>query len=44
MTVLLPDNPAARVAVTRYLATMKSVYVRVADGSGAVRSSNVAQA
>ena len=44
MTVLLPDNPVARESVTRYLATMKSVYVRVADGSGAVPTSNVAQA
>ena len=44
MTVLLPANPVAGESVTRYLATMKSAYVRVADGSGAVPTSNVARA
>ena len=43
MTVLLPDNPVARESVTRYLATMKSVYVRVADGGGAAPLPDVAE-
>jgi hypothetical protein len=32
MTVLFPDNPVARESVTRYLAAIKSVCVRVAGG------------
>ena len=32
VTVLFPNNPVARESVARYLAAMKSVYVRVADG------------
>jgi hypothetical protein len=32
VTVLFPNNPIARESVTRYLAAMKSVFVRVADG------------
>jgi hypothetical protein len=32
MTVLFPNNPVACESVTRYIAAMKSVYVRVADG------------
>ena len=42
--MLFPDNTVARESVTRYLATMESVSVRVADGSGAVPIPNVAQA
>jgi mycolipenoyl-CoA---2-(long-chain-fatty acyl)-trehalose mycolipenoyltransferase / long-chain-acyl-CoA---trehalose acyltransferase len=34
--VLFPDNPVARESVTRYIATLKSVYVRVAEGLDAV--------
>jgi hypothetical protein len=30
--VLFPNNPIARESVTRYIAAMKSVFVRVADG------------
>jgi hypothetical protein len=30
--VLFPDNPVARGSVTEFLATLKSVYVRVAEG------------
>jgi hypothetical protein len=32
LLVLFPDNPVARESVTRYIATLKSVYVRVAEG------------
>jgi hypothetical protein len=32
VTVLFPDNPIAGESVTRYIATMKSVYARAADG------------
>ena len=32
VTVLFPNNPVARESVTRYVAAMKSVYARVADG------------
>jgi 2-O-sulfo trehalose long-chain-acyltransferase len=32
VTVLFPDNPVARESVARYVAAMKSVYVRVANG------------
>ena len=35
VTVFFPNNPVARESVTRYIATMKSVYVRVAEGRGA---------
>ena len=34
VTVLLPDNRTARESVARYLATMKSICVRVAEGRG----------
>jgi hypothetical protein len=34
--VLFPNNPVARESVTRYIATLKSVYVRVAGGLDAV--------
>ena len=36
MTVFFPNNPVASESVARYIAAMKSVYVRVADGCGAV--------
>ena len=36
LTVVFPNNPVARESVTKYAAAMKSVYVRVADGAGAV--------
>ena len=32
LTVLFQNNPVARESVTRYIAVMKSVYVRVAEG------------
>jgi hypothetical protein len=32
VTASFPDNPIARESVSRYLETMKSVYVRIADG------------
>jgi hypothetical protein len=32
VTVLFPNNPVARESIARYIAAMKSVYVRVADG------------
>ncbi|OBH11182.1 MULTISPECIES: condensation domain-containing protein [unclassified Mycobacterium] len=32
VTVLFPDNPAARESVGRYIDAMRSAYVRVADG------------
>jgi mycolipenoyl-CoA---2-(long-chain-fatty acyl)-trehalose mycolipenoyltransferase / long-chain-acyl-CoA---trehalose acyltransferase len=34
--VCFPDNPVARESVVRYIETMKSMYVRVAEGRGAV--------
>jgi len=34
--VLFPSNPVARESVTRYIATLKSVYARVAEGRDAV--------
>lgn len=34
--VLFPNNPVARESVTRYIATLRSVYVRVAAGLDAV--------
>jgi mycolipenoyl-CoA---2-(long-chain-fatty acyl)-trehalose mycolipenoyltransferase / long-chain-acyl-CoA---trehalose acyltransferase len=34
--VLFPSNPVARESVTRYIAALKSVYVRVAEGRGAL--------
>jgi hypothetical protein len=37
MIVLFPNNPIARESVTRYMAAMKSVYVRVADHGGAMK-------
>jgi len=33
---VFPKNPVARESVPRYIAAMKSVYVRVADGRGEV--------
>ena len=36
LTVVFPKNPVARESVTRYIAALKSVYARVADGRGAV--------
>jgi mycolipenoyl-CoA---2-(long-chain-fatty acyl)-trehalose mycolipenoyltransferase / long-chain-acyl-CoA---trehalose acyltransferase len=33
--VLFPNNPVARESATRYIAALKSVYVRVAEGRGA---------
>ena len=36
VAVLFPDNPVARDSVNRYIAALKSVYVRVAEGRGAV--------
>jgi len=43
MPALLPDNPFARESVARNLATVKPVFVRFADDSGAVLTSNIAQ-
>jgi hypothetical protein len=34
--VFFPDNPVARESVSRYIETLKSIYVRVAEGRGAV--------
>ena len=34
--VVFPNNPVARESVTRYIATLKSVYLRVAEGRDAV--------
>jgi hypothetical protein len=33
--VMFPDNPVARESVTRYIAALKSVYIRVAEGRDA---------
>jgi hypothetical protein len=38
VTVFLPNNPVARDSVTQYLAAMKSIYVRVAEGRSVVRA------
>ena len=38
MTVFLPNNPVAHDSVTQYLAAMKSVYVRVAEGRSVART------
>jgi hypothetical protein len=32
--VFFPDNPVARESVMRYLETLKSIYLRVAEGRG----------
>ena len=32
--VLFPNNPIARASVTRYLAALRSVYLRIASGPG----------
>jgi hypothetical protein len=32
LTVTFPNNPVARESVLRYVAAMKAVYVRVAEG------------
>jgi mycolipenoyl-CoA---2-(long-chain-fatty acyl)-trehalose mycolipenoyltransferase / long-chain-acyl-CoA---trehalose acyltransferase len=44
VSVLYPKNAVARESVARYLAVMKTVYARVADGGGAAPLKNVAQA
>lgn len=36
ITAVFPKDPITRESVTRYIAAMKSVYLRVADGYGAV--------
>jgi hypothetical protein len=33
--VFFPNNPIARESVTRYMATLKSVYIRVAESRDA---------
>ncbi|MGA7052546.1 MAG: condensation domain-containing protein [Mycobacterium sp.] len=38
VTVFLPNNPVAHDSVTQYLAVMKSIYVRVAEGRSVVRA------
>jgi mycolipenoyl-CoA---2-(long-chain-fatty acyl)-trehalose mycolipenoyltransferase / long-chain-acyl-CoA---trehalose acyltransferase len=38
--VFFPDNPIARESVTRYVATLKSVFTRIAEGRGAAASLN----
>jgi hypothetical protein len=38
VTVFLPNNPVARDSVTQYLAAMRSVYVRVAEGRSVTRA------
>ena len=35
VVVFFPNNPIARESVTRYVETLKSIYVRVAEGRGA---------
>jgi mycolipenoyl-CoA---2-(long-chain-fatty acyl)-trehalose mycolipenoyltransferase / long-chain-acyl-CoA---trehalose acyltransferase len=32
--VFFPDNPVARESVTRYVETLKSVFVRIAESRG----------
>jgi hypothetical protein len=44
VTVMFPDNPVARQSVSRYIAVMKSIYLRIADGSDSAMSVNVADA
>jgi hypothetical protein len=36
VTVLLPKNPIARESAAHYVDTLKSVYVRIAEGGGAM--------
>ncbi|MGA3257160.1 MAG: hypothetical protein ABSD32_24315, partial [Mycobacterium sp.] len=38
VTVFLPNNPVAHDSVTQYLAAMKSIYVRVAEGRSVARA------
>lgn len=38
VTVFLPNNPVAHDSVTQYLAAMRSIYVRVAEGRSVVRT------
>jgi len=38
VTVFLPNNPVAHDSVTQYLAAMKSVYLRVAEGRSVARA------
>jgi hypothetical protein len=35
--VMFPNNPVARESVSRYIATLRSVYLRIAQGRDAVR-------
>jgi hypothetical protein len=35
--VMFPNNPIARESVSRYIATLRSVYLRIAQGRDAVR-------
>jgi hypothetical protein len=46
LAVLLPDNPVARQSVTRYMATLKSIYLRVAEAreAGSLLRDNAAVA
>jgi hypothetical protein len=43
VSVLFPDNPVARESITQYLAALKSVCVRVADGWTPSRVRNAAE-
>jgi 2'-acyl-2-O-sulfo-trehalose (hydroxy)phthioceranyltransferase len=42
-SVLFPKNAVARESATQYLGALKSVCMRIADGTSADRSSNIAQ-
>ncbi len=42
-SVLFPNNPIARESITRYLAAMRSVCVRIADGGAAERARGAAE-
>jgi hypothetical protein len=41
--VFFPDNPIARESVTRYISTLKSLFVRIAEGGAAAALRNGAQ-
>jgi mycolipenoyl-CoA---2-(long-chain-fatty acyl)-trehalose mycolipenoyltransferase / long-chain-acyl-CoA---trehalose acyltransferase len=41
VTVFLPDNPVAHDSVTQYLAAMRSIYVRVAQGRSVARAPRI---
>lgn len=43
MIVFFPNNPIARESVSRYMATLKSLFVRVAEGRGAAPLRNGAR-